>query len=322
MERTPIWGAGSGDWWDFTRSGRAKRGVGAMPVETRAADAYVENEAGGYVLRSPNTRLMAGKGMLTFPSRTQLFVSPSAPATQTITVANGTVYTVDVFGGGSVTLSDAGTGSASPGSSRTFTASGTSLTVTVSGSPTWVNVSAGAFGVQPLLAGTTGGPQQVIDIGSRAELGVGFIIDATVLETGSTVSRLIEFSETGSNVVNAQIVSGSNKLVFNVFSASVASVAMDVPTPAGATGRMVVAGVASANYAIARVVGQAKPVADTTVTFPTTLSKVKLLGRGLDALRNSYGYTNRLGLWYGPMSEHFFDNVLWPKAQLLAQQAA
>lgn len=62
-----------------------------------------------------------------------LFVSNTAPATQSITVFVGMRYTVKASGALSIALSGAGTGTATDGSPVTFTATTTSLTCTVSG---------------------------------------------------------------------------------------------------------------------------------------------------------------------------------------------
>lgn len=62
-----------------------------------------------------------------------LVLNSASPATQTITVVSGTIYTVECTGTGSVALSGAGTGTVSSGSPVTITASTTSLTLTVSG---------------------------------------------------------------------------------------------------------------------------------------------------------------------------------------------
>jgi hypothetical protein len=78
------------------------------------------------------------------PQRTNIFLNSLVPVTQSITVVNGSVYTVSISGG-TATLSGAGTGSATTGSDRTFTASGTSLTVTISGSPAWCQVELGSY---------------------------------------------------------------------------------------------------------------------------------------------------------------------------------
>lgn len=70
-----------------------------------------------------------------------LFLNSSAPVTQTVTVVSGVKYKVKVTGSGSLTLSDAATGSVTEaGGVATFTAATTSLTCTVVGSLSTVQV--------------------------------------------------------------------------------------------------------------------------------------------------------------------------------------
>ncbi|HTO32225.1 MAG TPA: hypothetical protein VL202_13750 [Pararhizobium sp.] len=77
-------------------------------------------------------------------SATNLFLNSFAPATQTVTVANGSQYTVSCRGGGSLTLSGAATGTVTQASSQTFTASTTSLALTASGTLSRAQVETGA----------------------------------------------------------------------------------------------------------------------------------------------------------------------------------
>ena len=74
---------------------------------------------------------------------TNRFLQSGTPATQVITVVSGTIYTVQCYGSGSITLSGAGTGSVIEGAPRTFTASSTSLICTVSGSLSRAQVETG-----------------------------------------------------------------------------------------------------------------------------------------------------------------------------------
>lgn len=185
----------------------------------------------------------------------------------------------------------------------------------------WPQIKVGSFFTPPILTTgstvTVNGNQQIIDLTGKLASGVGGIMQVNVLETGSTLSRLFELSDgTGNNVVNAYMVGASNKLVFGVASGGVASVTMDVTTPAGATGLMTVAFAASTNYAIARVVGQTAPAADTSVTYPA-MSQMSLLGRGSDAARNSYGLVKRLALKYGAQDATTFA-ALYARAERMA----
>jgi hypothetical protein len=89
-------------------------------------------------------------GLMDEKQRTNLFLQTGSPANQTITVANGTIYTVSFYGTGTLTLSGATTqtmngSSANVRTAYTFTASTTSLVIVVSGTVTYPNVEAGNF---------------------------------------------------------------------------------------------------------------------------------------------------------------------------------
>lgn len=126
-----------------------------IPVEipcVRAGDvAMRRNKAGNWVTCPANTpRLHWNVGgtqasWLFEPQRTNIFLNSLTPATQTITLTSGSIYTVSVGSGGTAALSGAGSGTASAGSPVTFTASSTSLTVTISGTPSYCQVEPGSF---------------------------------------------------------------------------------------------------------------------------------------------------------------------------------
>ena len=84
-------------------------------------------------------------------ARTNLFLNSGSPATQTITVANGSTYTVSFYGTGTLTLSGAlsqtMTGTAGQRTTYTGVAGSTSLTATVSGlsATSYPQVELGAF---------------------------------------------------------------------------------------------------------------------------------------------------------------------------------
>ena len=86
---------------------------------------------------------------------TNRFLQSGTPATQVITVVSGTIYTVQCYGSGSITLSGAGTGSVIEGAPRTFTASSTSLICTVSGSLSRAQVETGTQATSYIPTTTT-----------------------------------------------------------------------------------------------------------------------------------------------------------------------
>lgn len=125
-------------------------------VVTRASPGLAQDLSGNWVSFGNNVMRRTNRGLLVEEARTNLFLNSNAPATQSITVVNGTVYTVSLHGTGSAALSGAGAGTATNGSPVTFTASSTSLTVTITGSPTYVQVEAGSFATSPII--TAGSP--------------------------------------------------------------------------------------------------------------------------------------------------------------------
>ena len=113
------------------------------PTFTRNSTAtYIDKDgvlqtAGINVIRFQNGRYLCEL------AATNRFLQSGTPATQVITVVSGTVYTVQCYGSGSITLSGAGTGSVVEGTPRTFTASSTSLVCAVSGSLNRAQVETG-----------------------------------------------------------------------------------------------------------------------------------------------------------------------------------
>lgn len=100
-----------------------------MPTVTgRATDFITFSRASGATVVDTNGAIKwAGHNLV---------LNSGSPATQTLTVEVGRVYTVECTGSGSVALSGAGTGTVSAGAPVTVTASTTSLVLTVSGSVT------------------------------------------------------------------------------------------------------------------------------------------------------------------------------------------
>ncbi len=120
------------DMFSFTRNSAAEFIDAAGVAQQAASDLPRFDYRNGY------------RQLLLEGPATNLFLNAFAPASQTITVVNGTEYTVSCRGSGSLVLSGAGTGMAAQGASLTFTASSTSLMVTVSGSLSRAQVETGA----------------------------------------------------------------------------------------------------------------------------------------------------------------------------------
>lgn len=127
--------------------------AGSCLTVTRASTGYAQDTSGNWWPFASNVARITNKGLLVEESRTNLFLNSQAPATQTITVVNGSTYTASVYGTATLTLSGAGSGTVTQGSPVTFTAGSTSLTVTVTGAGgTFQNaqVELGSFATSPI----------------------------------------------------------------------------------------------------------------------------------------------------------------------------
>ena len=118
------------------------KGIAPATFARNSTATYIDDDgllrtAGIDVIRFQNGRYLCEL------AATNRFLQSGTPATQVITVVSGTVYTVQCYGSGSITLSGAGTGSVVEGAPITFTASSTSLTCTVSGSLNRAQVETG-----------------------------------------------------------------------------------------------------------------------------------------------------------------------------------
>jgi len=108
----------------------------------------------GVIVDGVGADITTAKGVLIEPQRTNLFLTPEAPVTQTVPVVSGTKYTVSIKGTGSVVLSDAGAGTVIEGSDVTITAGSTSLVCTVSGTVDLAQVESGIFSTSFIFGGT------------------------------------------------------------------------------------------------------------------------------------------------------------------------
>lgn len=177
--------------------------IGGMPETfTRNSTAtYIEDglvkTAGIDVPRFQNGRYLCE------PAGTNRFLQSGTPATQVITVVSGTVYTVQCYGSGSITLSGAGTGSVVEGDPITFTASSTSLTCTVSGSLNRAQVETGTQATS-YIPTTTAPMGRVADVLHYA---VGDVI------TQGQGSLYCEFNYTGGTGVVRKVINLSNSTI-------------------------------------------------------------------------------------------------------------
>jgi hypothetical protein len=100
---------------------------------SRASNTMAIDAQGNWHSFGANIPAITNLGIWSWEARTNLFLNSQAPVTQTITVVNGSIYTISLYGTGSLVLSGAGTGTVTQGSPITIAAGSTSLTVTTSG---------------------------------------------------------------------------------------------------------------------------------------------------------------------------------------------
>jgi hypothetical protein len=199
---------------------------------------------------------------------TNRFASPLAPATQTISgLTVGKAYTVYCEGAGSIALSGAGTGLATPAQPRTFKAVTTSVTCAVSGALTEVHVRESlGIRVEPaatnliatqfaswsprdsgtITANAAAGPTGVVNAAKIADSSTGALQGATlsgVSVTAATTYTLSAFikADTGVGIANLNILcSGGTPVEYGVVvdlstGNTTARTGVATPTAIGAT---------------------------------------------------------------------------------------
>jgi hypothetical protein len=139
--------------------------VSAVTYETtpRPGDQVITTAAAYFGPRFTNTYGVANSplGLLIEEARTNLYLNSTVPATQTITVASGSAYTISFYGTGTLTLSGACTqvmtGSAGVRTTYTCTTATTSLVATDAAltSTAYPQVELGAFATSTILTGAS-----------------------------------------------------------------------------------------------------------------------------------------------------------------------
>lgn len=144
----PLAGEADGFAFAFAFATEAER----VLLRAAGADTFYAQDG---VIQNAGTspkRVHGATGALEW-SRHNLFVNPTAPATQNVTLQVGARYTVKVTGSGSVVGSAGASGTASAGSPATFVATTTTGTFTVSGGPTTIQLNRGGVATNFLDGG-------------------------------------------------------------------------------------------------------------------------------------------------------------------------
>lgn len=305
-------GGGGGRWFvgaaaaiDFANNWTLSGGTPTSLLTcTRATTtSYAPTSTGAYTSFGANVPRITDLGLLTEEARTNLFLNSQAPATQSVTVVNASVYTVSVIGTGSITLSGAGTGTVSQGSPVTFTASTTSLTCTtagITGSFVNVNVELGAFATSP-----------IVTAGASASRAQDVVTLTTVPVSGTTWSAFSEATLSDFSATRYLLAeSGTNRVLYAGANTSVSAFnGANITGAAAGSGGWSTGGKAAVSAdgtgrSIAMNNGTVGGDANTQ-TFPTTLA----IGGATGA--TGVITTRRIALW----------SVRLPNAQLQALTA-
>lgn len=270
---------------------------------SRASQGYAQDVAGNWFLFGNNVARRTNNGLLIEESRTNLFLNSQTPVTQTITVANTTVYTVSVVGTGTLTLSGAGSGTVSQGSPVTFTSSTTSLTVTTSGiTGTFVNVNveAGSFATSPIITAGASATRAADVITLTAP--PAFSTSATIFAIGvpnstssnSANQRLLDVNDaTNNNRLTLFRASGTGEASVQVSSASSVTFGTNSLSAWTTTGKLALSANAASNNA---AYGGSLLTTDGAAAFPTSLTQVNIGSRSDGGILWN-GTVLRIAIW-------------------------
>lgn len=281
-----------------------KRGIyrGTQLSVTRASSAYQDDASGNWTPFDPGVfRRNRDKGALVEPASVNLFANPLAPATQTVTVVSGTVYTVNLrASAGSILLSGAGTGTVTPGSPVTFTASGTSLTATVSGVSgafTMMQCEATAFASSPFVGTRAAETMTAVLTGLVSAVTVLVQLTPYTPSTNAQNQAILSLSD-GTSANRIAIFRGGN--TGQVFATmTVGGAAQNNPTTSEA-----LQGSTSSKIAFALTPGDAALVMNggtiypaTTASFPASLTQLNIGTLAGGGAQPSKAYFERLTIW-------------------------
>ena len=196
------------------------KGIAPATFARNSTKTYIDNDG---ILQTAEINVIGFQNgrYLCEPPATNRFLQSGTPATQTITVVSGTVYTVQCYGSGSITLSGAGTGSVVEGSPRTFTASSTSLICAVSGSLNRAQVEAGtqATSYIPTTSTTVTREADVLHyaVGDIITQGQGSLYCEFVSEVVSTANKLVLCITNGTSLNRIDVyINTTNKIQLGI----------------------------------------------------------------------------------------------------------
>lgn len=275
------------------------RYYGLSLTTVRASIGFVDDLSGNWKQVPANTLRQSNKGAWISPATTNLFANPLMPATQTVALAVGAVYTVSLIGAaGSIVLSDAATGTVSAGASLTFTAGSTSLTATVSGVSgafQFMQCETGAFQTSPavgtrsadVVTATLSGITSALTLFAQANPATPSTNPTTqalaAVSDGTTANRLFIYRAFS----GVPLASATASIAATNYASNVGSFPQGVSTKAAAA--LDASGLQSA-------VSGPTSTATTTPSFPAGLTQLHVGNRG-DGTIQFNGYIERISIF-------------------------
>lgn len=280
---------------DFAR-GRFWGAQASQLTVTRATPGTALDQAGNLWTFGSGEARVTNRGLLIEGASTNILLNSLAPATQTVTVSNATVYTCSVVGSGSLALTGATTGAVTQAAPLTFTTGSTSLTVTVSGTLVGFQCETGTY-ASSIIPTTGTAAARNADVVTLSVAGIGSTL--TLYGQGTPLSSSAWATSQG--VVSVSDGTGSNRAVLYRFASTL--VGSYIATPASFSTATTLAQYAPFKAA-ARVQTTSHAVSFNG-TAPTT-SGLTFTATGLNQIQFGttgaaggpfQGYVERVGLW-------------------------
>lgn len=194
------------------------------------------------------------------------------------------------------------------------------VTLTTTFTVTGAQVEVGSFPSPPIVttssAATVTGDRVVFDLTGKLGSGVGVIMQFNPLDITAQFKQPISFNDgTANNYLNVYLDTGGGTPLSQIVNATVNQGNVTMPG-ANATGVQTWVIAAGPNYHRTQKIGQAASTTDTTVSWPTTLSKMNIGGHGYSAFDNMYQLTRQIGLKFGAANDAMFNDLV-AKATIL-----
>ena len=265
-------------------------------MTTRATPGTALDQAGNLWTFGSGEARVTNRGLLIEAASTNILLNSLAPATQTVTVSNATVYTCSVVGSGSLALTGATTGAVTQAAPLTFTTGSTSLTVTVSGTLVGFQCETGNY-ASSIIPTTGTAAARNADVVTLSVAGIGSTLtlygQGTPLAPASFATNQSVVSVSDGTTTNRAVLFRTTATAVGSYLASPTSYATVTSLPQGAGFR----GAARAQTTLHAVAYNGTAPTTNSGTFTATGLNQMQFGMAGGAAGQFQGYVERVGLW-------------------------